>query len=125
MKNWNKNFNAYSQGIRQMLYKQQIKEQLSQEFANLEKLENAVKKIMGESGLPTWHNVPYLNFARQLYRLLRKHSGKTLKTEIKILTKTWQQRQLKKQLLVKIRNAIIDLFSKRNKIPMNLKTKKR
>ncbi len=112
IRNWDKNFNWQTEGKKQMLYKQHIKEQLAKEFTNLEKLENAVKKIMAESGLPTWHNVAYLNFARQLYRLLRKHSGKTLKTEIKILMKIWQQRQLKRNLLAKIRNAIIDLFSK-------------
>ena len=110
IKKWDKNYNAESASRRQMLWKQKMKEQLAVEFEAAERLENAVKKIMGESGLPTWHNIPYLNFARQIYKLNRHYGGKTLKREIALLVRLSRQKQLKYRLLIEIRDTILELF---------------
>ena len=106
---WDKNYNAESVGHLQMRLKPMMKEQLLVEFKALEQLENAVKKIMGESGLPTWHNIPYLNFARQIYRLNKHYSGNMLKHEIALLMQLSRQKQLKYRLLRKIRDAVLAL----------------
>lgn len=86
-----------------------MQERLAQEFIALERLENAVKQIMGESALPTWHNIPYLNFARQLYGLRRRYQGKALKREIAIRMMMAQKKLLKKRLLVKIRDTVLSM----------------
>jgi hypothetical protein len=93
-----------------MAWKERLREQMAVEFANAEILENAVKKIMGESGLPTWHNIPYLNFGRQVYKLYRRFGGQTLKNEVALLIRLSQKKQLKYRLLIKIRDAIYELF---------------
>jgi len=109
LEKWDKNFNVENVSQSQMLWKQRMLEQLAITFEIQEKLENIVKKIMGESGLPTWHNIPYHNFARKLYKLCTRCSGKTLKQETALLVSLSQQNQLKFRLLIKIRNAIQDL----------------
>jgi hypothetical protein len=110
IKNWDKNYNAESASRRQMLWKQKMKELLAVEFEAAERLENAVKRIMGESGLPTWHNIPYLNFGRQVYSRCCRFSGLMLKNQIALLMQLAQQNQLKHRILVKIRNAIYEMF---------------
>lgn len=109
IKNWDKNYNAESAGERSMLLKPMIKERLRAEFKAQEMLETEVKKIMGESGLPTWHNIPYLNFGRQVYKAKRHYYGKMLKREISLLVKLSQMNQLQRPLLIKIRDAVIKL----------------
>jgi hypothetical protein len=109
IKNWDKNFNAENAGERQMLLKPMMKERLRAEFKIQEMLENEVKKIMGESGLPTWHNIPYLNFGRQVYKVNRRTVGMTRTKELALLMKLAQMKQLQKRLLIKIRNKVVKL----------------
>ena len=109
IKNWDKNFNTENVGERQMMMKEMMKERLAIEFKALEQLENAVKEIMGESGLPTWHNIPYLNFARQVYRLKKRYEGKSLKQSIALVMDLSRQKQLKYRLLIKIRDTVLAL----------------
>jgi hypothetical protein len=109
IKNWDKNFNAESAGEMQMRLKPMMKERLEAVFKIQEMLENKVKKIMGESGLPTWHNIPYLNFGRQVYKARRRYVGRMRTREIALLMKLAQMKQLQKPLLIKIRRAIAKL----------------
>lgn len=105
---WNKNYQGYCPK-RLLKLKPMMKERLASEFKALEQLENAVKKIMGESGLPTWHNIPYLNFGRSIYGLRKRHFGNALKREIDIRMMMARQKLLKKSILVKIRDAVVGL----------------
>ncbi len=117
IKNWSKNYKGYCPK-RLLKLKPMMRERLANEFKALEQLENAVKKIMGESGLPTWHNLAYLNFGRQIYGLRKRHIGGTLQREIDLRITLAQQKLLKKSILLKIRDAVLSLpmpsESKRN-----------
>jgi hypothetical protein len=109
IKNWDKNFNLENAGALQMRLKPMMKERMAKEFEIQEMIENEVKKIMGESGLPTWHNIPYLNFGRQVYKVNRHSYGKTQINELALLMKLAQMKQLDKRILVKIRDKVLEL----------------
>lgn len=70
------------------------------------RIENAVKKIMGESGLPTWHNVPYHNFARKLHSLYTRFTGKTLINAVTLEIRLAEMIRLDRDLLEKIKQAV-------------------
>jgi hypothetical protein len=82
--------------------KPMMKKRLAKEFKAIEQLENAIKRIMGETGLPTWHNVPYPNFGRSIYGLRKRHVGNALWNEIAIRFAMAQQNLLKKSILKRI-----------------------
>ena len=109
IKNWDENYNQESAGARLMQYKPIMRERLKLEFKIQVMIENEVKKIMGESGLPTWHNIPYLNFGRQVYKVNRHTYGKTQIKELALLMKLARMKRLNKQMLVKIRDKILEL----------------
>ena len=109
IKNWNRNFNAQSAGKRQMQMKQMMKKSLSFEFKLAIMLESEVKKIMGESGLPTWHNIPYLNFGRKVLKLRRRFSGNTLHNEIGLQINLSEQNLLQQPILLQIVRAVFEL----------------
>jgi len=85
------------------LYKDTMLEQVDTQFTNLPQFEDAVKiQILEPRGVPTW-NIPfYLNYARELYRRMRKFSGKTLENEALILMDKWVSRGLKRDILIEI-----------------------
>lgn len=106
--NWNKHYKAYCPK-RLLKMKPMMRKRLAKEFIALEHLENEVKKIMGETGLPTWHNVPYLNFGRSIYGLRKKHFGNALIQEINIRMMMARQKLLKKNILKKILDVVLAL----------------
>jgi hypothetical protein len=109
IKNWDKNYNLESAGKRQIRMKQMIKKSLKKEFALAVMLENEVKKIMGESGLPTWHNIPYLNFGRKALKIRRRFDGAMLENEIAMLVILATQNLLQEPILYKITEAVLRL----------------
>jgi len=112
--NWSKNYKGYCPK-RLLKLKPMMKKRLAKEFRALEQLENEIKKIMGETGLPTWHNVPYLNFGRSIYGLRKRHIGNALLQEIAIRLAMAQQKLLKKTILIKIRDAVLGIQMPDNK----------
>jgi hypothetical protein len=106
LKKWTENFNAENAGINLMPYKEQMREMMAQHFETAVKLEEIVKKIMGKSGLPTWHNVPYHNFARKVYKHHTRYSGKMLAHAIATEISLAQQILLERKLLLKIKREI-------------------
>lgn len=126
IKKWSKNYGAYCARSRRLRkLKPMMRAQLAVEYKALEQLENAVKLIMGESGLPTWHNIAYLNFGRQVYRLKKRFSGNMLKREIDLLIMMARQKLLKKSILVKIRDTVLGLPSVNSHRDTELTEKKR
>jgi hypothetical protein len=109
IKNWDKNFNAESAGAMLSAYKDKMKEQLAIEFQIQEMIENEVKKIMGESGLPTWHNIPYLNFGRKVFKINRKYFGLSKKSALDLEVKLAIMNGLQRPMLLKIRRKILKL----------------
>jgi len=74
---------------------QSLANDLAQEqFANLVQFETEVKNRLNELGVPVIQMPFYLNVARQIYRAMTKHSGKTLEAEVKVIKATWTARGL-------------------------------
>ncbi|MEO0083841.1 MAG: hypothetical protein ABIK33_05625 [candidate division WOR-3 bacterium] len=106
--NWDKHFSLHCPK-RLLKLKPLMRKRLAEEFQALEMLENEVKKIMGKSGLPTWQNVAYLNFARQIYGLRKRYTEGALQREINIRLAMAQQKMLKKSLLKEILKVVLSL----------------
>lgn len=83
--------------------------QLTVKQAELEKIENMTRIILGEENIPTPFFPPYLNFSRQIWKIRTRFSGETLKTEAGIVMDKWVSRQLEKDVLIRIRNEIFTL----------------
>jgi len=77
--------------------------------AELEKIENLTKVILGEANVPTPLIPAYLNFARQVWKIRNKFSAEILKTETDIMLYKWTRRQLQESVLIRIRNEIFTL----------------
>ncbi len=92
-----------------MQYKPIMRERLAKEFQIQEMIENEVKKIMGETGLPTWHNIPYLNFGRKVFKIHRKYFSLTEKSALDLEVKLAVMNGLQKPILLKIRRKIIKI----------------
>jgi len=106
--NWNKHYKGYCPK-RLLKMKPMMKKRLAKEFRALEQLENAIKRVMGETGLPTWHNVPYLNFGRSIYGLRKRHYGNALMQEIEIKVMMARQKLLKTAILKRILEVVMAL----------------
>lgn len=89
---------------RQSIIDQQIARQ-----AELEEIENRTKLILGDFGIPTPLYPAYLNFAREIWKVRNKFSGESLKVEADIALYKWVRRQLREDVLVKLRNEIFTL----------------
>jgi hypothetical protein len=99
------------EAIKQSIEKQRegiIDQQIARQ-AELEALENRTKVILGNMGVPTPLYPAYLNFARQIWKIRNKFYGDSLKTEVDIALYKWVRRQLKEDVLIKIRNEIFTL----------------
>ena len=77
--------------------------------AELEKIENLTKVILGEAIVQTPLIHAYLNFARQVWKIRNKFSAEILKTETDIMLYKWTRRQLQESVLIRIRNEIFTL----------------
>jgi hypothetical protein len=99
------------EAIRNAIEKQRdaIIEQQWVKQAELEKIENLTKLILGEANVPTPLIPAYLNFARQVWKIRNKFSAEILKTETDIMLYKWTRRQLQESVLIRIRNEIFTL----------------
>jgi len=97
--------------IRQSIERQRdgILEQQAVKQAELEKIENLTKLIISEEGVPSALFVPYLNFARQIWKIQNTFSSETLKIEADIMLYKWTRRGLNEDILKRIRNQIFTL----------------
>jgi len=92
-----------------------IHEGMSQRYeaatADLAAMEVKVRTVLNESGVHTIHYIPYLNFARQLFKLSRKRNiaGDSFAIEAKVLLDKWAARDLKPEVLATIRSEVFDI----------------
>jgi hypothetical protein len=77
-------------------------EQTAAKFTDLAANETNVKAVIEPLGIPTIQIPFYLNYARELYSLTQRFSGKTLENEAKILASKWKARGLTEDTLIKI-----------------------
>lgn len=81
-------------------------EQFQVHAADLEGMENLVKNTIQDK-ISNPLDVPqYLDFARELYRLTKTHSGKVLASEVAIAKAKWTARGLNPEIL----DLIIGVF---------------
>jgi hypothetical protein len=77
-------------------------EQTAAKFTDLAANETNVKAVIEPLGIPTIQVPFYLNYARELYSLTQRFSGKTLENEAKLLGAKWKARGLTEDTLIKI-----------------------
>lgn len=77
-------------------------EQTAAKFTDLTANETNVKAVIEPLGIPTIQIPFYLNYARELYSLTQRFSGKTLENEAKVLGAKWKARGLTEDTLIKI-----------------------
>jgi hypothetical protein len=81
-------------------------DQIQVAFGDLAGLENTVKTAISDKVANPLTMVQYLAFAREVWRLVRKHSGKTLVSEANISKAKWTSRGLDPNVL----DIILNLF---------------
>lgn len=74
--------------------------------ADLEGMENLVKNAIQDKISNPLEIPQYLDFARELYRLTKKHSGKVLVSEVEVAKAKWTARGLNPEIL----DTIVGLF---------------
>jgi len=89
--------------------KPMMKSQIEVEFPALVEVENEVKVILGGVGISSSLNPPYLNFARETYRLSKKLLGKQLLREVDAMMAKWITRGFDRDILERIRNTVFTL----------------
>ncbi len=91
--------------------KPMMKSQVEAEFPALVEVENEVKTILGEVGISSSLNPPYLNFAREAYRLCKRFNGNQLLKEVNAAMTKWISRGFEQDILERIRNTVFTLTS--------------
>jgi len=81
-------------------------EQIQVAFGDLAGLEKTVKTAISDKVSNPLEMVQYLAFARELWKLVSKHSGKTLVSEVNIAKAKWLARGLNGEVL----DIIVNLF---------------
>jgi len=97
--------------IRQSIERQRdsIIEQQTQKQAELEKVDNLTKLIIGDESVQSALYLSYLNFARQIWKTKNTYSSGTLKIEAEIILDKWTKRGLNETILKRIRKEIFTL----------------
>jgi hypothetical protein len=74
-------------------------------------MEEKAKQTLDASGVPPCLYVPYLDYARQLFRLYqgRRISGDSLAREAQVLLEKWQARTLNPDVLARIRTEVFSV----------------
>jgi hypothetical protein len=74
-------------------------------------METKTREVLNTSGVHTTHYVPYLNFARQLYKLTRQReiTGESFAMAAQVLLDKWAARDLDPKVLAKIRTGVFDI----------------
>lgn len=109
MKKFEANFDP--DAIRQSLERQResIIEQQAEKQAELEKVDNLTKLILGDESVQSALYLSYLNFARQIWKTKNTFTSGTLKLEADIILYKWTRRGLNEDILKRIRNQIFTL----------------
>jgi hypothetical protein len=97
--------------IRQSIERQRdsIIEQQAQKQAELEKVDNMTKLILGDESVPSAMYISYLNYARQIWKIKNTYTSGTLKIEAEIMLDKWTKRGLNQNILKRIRKEIFTL----------------
>jgi len=84
--------------------KEQMLVNVQSQFVPLCLMEEQVREVLNLSDVPTILYVPYLDFARQMYRLSmhRSISGSSLAKETKVLVDKWEGRKLERAVLKRV-----------------------
>jgi len=71
-------------------------------------MEIKTKEVLSQHGVHTTTFVPYLSYARQLWKLSRKQliSGEAFKVESQVLLEKWASRNLNPDVLAAIRHDV-------------------
>lgn len=77
-------------------------------FADAEKIQNQVKSIVQAE--PSIFHHYYMDFAMEIYRLLKTHKGQTLLNELIILNNKWEMRGLNTDLLNEIKTFFVPAY---------------
>lgn len=74
-------------------------------------METKTKQVLDEQGVQTVLYVPYLDYARQLYKLSRRRqiSGNSAALAAKVLLDKWSARGLDANVLAVIRSQVFDI----------------
>jgi hypothetical protein len=83
--------------------------QIEAEFPTIVQMETKVKTVLGETGIPTWQNPPYLNYSREIYKLTKRFSGNQLRKMADAAMVKWVFLDLEQPILEEIRNTIFTL----------------
>jgi len=76
-------------------------EKMRTAFTKQVELENAIKDVIGNAGVPTYMNISYLNFSREIAGLHRHYSGDELNQRLESVMAKWLERKLDKTILGK------------------------
>ncbi len=78
--------------------------------AEMEKIERAINRLLGDTSEPTIVNRYYMAFARECYRRFKKYgAGPEAEAKISERLSVWQDRGLKKELLEKIKELVKEI----------------
>jgi hypothetical protein len=77
-------------------------------LADLVTMETKTKEVLSVSGVHTILFVPYLNFARQLFKLSRRQhiAGESLELAAQVLLEKWHSRGLDEKVLAAVRKGV-------------------
>ena len=78
--------------------------------ASLCEMETKARQTLNAAGIHTIMYVPYLNYARQLYKLSRQQgiSGESFALGAEVLLDKWESRGLDSAVLARIRTEVFD-----------------
>src|SRR5512136_444544 len=78
--------------------------------ASLCEMETKARQTLNAAGVHTIFYVPYLNYARQLYKLSRQKgiSGESFALQAQVLLDKWSARGLDSAVLARIRTEVFD-----------------
>ena len=81
--------------------------------ASLCEMETKARQTLNAAGVHTIMYVPYLNYARQLYKLSRQQgiSGESFALAAQVLLDRWANRGLDATVLVRIRTEVFDVVT--------------
>ena len=108
---WQKKYTAQRTKDTIDLIHDEMAERYAAATVQLTAMENEVRTVLNGAGVHTTHYIPYLNYARQLFKLSRKReiSGDSLAIEAKVLLDKWVARDLKPEVLATIRTQVFDI----------------
>uniref|UniRef100_A0A7C3YZK2 Uncharacterized protein n=1 Tax=candidate division WOR-3 bacterium TaxID=2052148 RepID=A0A7C3YZK2_UNCW3 len=89
--------------------KEKMVDQIADIFPSLVALEEAAKTVLDAEGVPISLYPMYLDYARELWRLVNKFGGDVLYNETRILENKWVARALSQPVLERLRVEIFGI----------------